>query len=125
MAAVGVGFTGVSGLLASPCAFRDQALRETGTNMAAWGRVVQARQSVNLSRPAVPEEGAWVEVRGLLLLTPMCAWETSNTEANTFIDVRKTVHVQASCGTFLSVRDRKQMLKKEKEKNKSKQRIHS
>lgn len=93
--------------------------------MAAWGRVVQARQSVNLSRPAVPEEGAWVEVRGLLLLKPMCAWETSNTAANTFIDVRKTVHVQASCGAFLSVRDRKQMLKKEKEKNKSKQRIHS
>lgn len=36
-----MGFTGVSGLPASPCAFRDQALRETGTNMAEWGGVVQ------------------------------------------------------------------------------------
>lgn len=69
-----MGFTGVSGLLASPCAFRHQALRETGTNMAVWGGVVQGgqvRQSVNLSRPPVPEEEEWAEVRGLLRLTAM------------------------------------------------------
>ncbi len=47
------------------------------------------RQSVNLSRPAVPEEGEWEEVRGLLRLMSVCAWETLNTEANTYIDVRK------------------------------------
>lgn len=85
---VGVGFTGVSGLLASPCAFRHQALRETGTNMAVWGGVVQGgqvRQSVNLSRPPVPEEEEWAEVRGLLRLTAMWA------KANTCIDVRKSV----------------------------------
>lgn len=73
-----MGFTGVSGLLASPCAFRAQTLRETGTNMAVWGALYkgQARQSVNLSRLPVPEEVEWVDVRGLLRVTPMCEWET-------------------------------------------------
>lgn len=35
-----MGFRGVSSLLASSCAFRDQPLRKTGINMAAWGGVV-------------------------------------------------------------------------------------
>lgn len=48
-----MGFTGVSGLLASPCAFRAQTLRETGTNMAVWGALYkgQARQSVQTTSP--------------------------------------------------------------------------
>lgn len=35
-----MGFRGVSSLLASSCAFKDQPLRKTGINMAAWGGVV-------------------------------------------------------------------------------------
>lgn len=77
------------------------------------------RQSVNLSRPAVSEEGEWVEVRGLVLLMPMCAWETLNTEANACIDVRKQ-GVNKLC-----MRQKTDALKEKEKKKKSKQRIHS
>lgn len=112
---MGVLLTGVSGLLASPCASKHQALRETGINMTVWGGVVwEASETICQS---VQTRSPWGEgVGGGEKATAFNTYVCVGDEQKCIYWCEKECKV---CMCRVYVHDGKQLLKKEKEKKKS------